>query len=431
MLEVGRGGCSQAQYQAHFSLWAMLKAPLILGNDLRALQPSPADPTFRIISNKAVIAVNQDALGWQARRVWSSADAYSRGEQGAAPTHVLTGRCAAQAQATQLPADTPAPHTDRPQDQEWQLDADGLLRHVDNPDLCLVEGPGRTHSNELSAGEAEDGGSPGKRVYAPSGKVDRSNLAEAALAAWEAFEAQHGPAHGPGGRSVSLGACGPTATRWAVGSGTGGNVVSQASGLCLEVATAEEQALAQGTRVQTGPCRELVSSHYSQGAFDFNVRESQSWVAPSGWHSGSGSGSHQASGNDGTDGDGGAHSSVVLSLYQRQCLTVEHDAQPSTHEAYVTALSDGSAVLMLLNTTPLPTEMAVPVAKINMGLEGSGFQLKSRRSYTLTDLWKEESDSSDRTLTGLSADGSTEATSAIKALVGGGAVRMFKITPKD
>ena len=61
MLEVGNG-MSVNEDRAHFSLWAMLNAPLILGNDLRNM----TEETKAIILNKEVIAVNQDPLGVQA-----------------------------------------------------------------------------------------------------------------------------------------------------------------------------------------------------------------------------------------------------------------------------------------------------------------------------------------------------------------------------
>ena len=69
MLEVGNGGLTAAEERAHFSLWAALKAPLILGCDLTRATAA----VLQIISNPEVIAVNQDALGAPARRVWSSA----------------------------------------------------------------------------------------------------------------------------------------------------------------------------------------------------------------------------------------------------------------------------------------------------------------------------------------------------------------------
>jgi len=65
MLEVGNGGMTTNEYRAHFSLWAILAAPLIAGNDLRSMSPEIKE----ILTNREVIAVNQDALGHQASRV--------------------------------------------------------------------------------------------------------------------------------------------------------------------------------------------------------------------------------------------------------------------------------------------------------------------------------------------------------------------------
>jgi len=65
MLEVGNGGMTNVEYRAHFSLWAMLAAPLIAGNDLRNMSPDVRE----ILTNKEVIAVDQDELGQQGRRV--------------------------------------------------------------------------------------------------------------------------------------------------------------------------------------------------------------------------------------------------------------------------------------------------------------------------------------------------------------------------
>lgn len=70
MLEVGNGGMSETEYRAHFSLWAMMAAPLIAGNDLKTMSPS----TRAILLNREVIAVDQDALGRQGRRVWKDKD---------------------------------------------------------------------------------------------------------------------------------------------------------------------------------------------------------------------------------------------------------------------------------------------------------------------------------------------------------------------
>jgi alpha-galactosidase len=69
MLEVGNGGMSLAEYQSQFSLWAEMAAPLIAGNDLTAMSAG----TRGILTNLAVIAVDQDPLGRQGYPISSSA----------------------------------------------------------------------------------------------------------------------------------------------------------------------------------------------------------------------------------------------------------------------------------------------------------------------------------------------------------------------
>ena len=60
MLEVGNG-MVENEDRAHFSMWAMLAAPLIAGNDIRKMSAS----TKAILTDKDVIAVNQDKAGIQ------------------------------------------------------------------------------------------------------------------------------------------------------------------------------------------------------------------------------------------------------------------------------------------------------------------------------------------------------------------------------
>ncbi|MFD8497527.1 carbohydrate-binding protein [Amycolatopsis sp. NPDC059657] len=62
MLEVGNGGMTPTEYRTHFSLWAVMAAPLLIGSDLRKVN----DDTFKILENKDVIDVDQDKLGKQA-----------------------------------------------------------------------------------------------------------------------------------------------------------------------------------------------------------------------------------------------------------------------------------------------------------------------------------------------------------------------------
>lgn len=73
MLEVGNGGMTKDEYIIHFSLWAISKAPLLLGCDVRNLTKETMD----IIGNKEVIAINQDPLGVQAKKVRTDVEVWT------------------------------------------------------------------------------------------------------------------------------------------------------------------------------------------------------------------------------------------------------------------------------------------------------------------------------------------------------------------
>ena len=70
MLEVGNGGMTDGEYRAHFSLWAMLAAPLMAGNDIANMD----EGTKAILLNHEIIAIDQDPLGKQASRVVKDGD---------------------------------------------------------------------------------------------------------------------------------------------------------------------------------------------------------------------------------------------------------------------------------------------------------------------------------------------------------------------
>ena len=65
-LEVGNGGMNYEEQKSHFSMWALMAAPLMAGNDLTKM----SEETKNILLNREVIAVNQDALGKAGDRVW-------------------------------------------------------------------------------------------------------------------------------------------------------------------------------------------------------------------------------------------------------------------------------------------------------------------------------------------------------------------------
>ncbi len=74
MLEVGNGNLTFDENKSHFTLWSMMAAPLILGNDIRSFIKEDGtvdkdNKVLQILTNKEVIAVNQDKLGIQCKRI--------------------------------------------------------------------------------------------------------------------------------------------------------------------------------------------------------------------------------------------------------------------------------------------------------------------------------------------------------------------------
>ena len=72
MLMVGMKGLTPEMNKTHFTMWCMMNAPLMLGLDLRRVLKG--DELYNIISNKDLIDLNQDVLGVQAKRIWTSYD---------------------------------------------------------------------------------------------------------------------------------------------------------------------------------------------------------------------------------------------------------------------------------------------------------------------------------------------------------------------
>lgn len=68
-LQVGRG-MTYEEDKLHFTMWCMLNSPLVLSGDLRKI----SDQTLSIVTNREVIALDQDLLGYQARRIKDDGD---------------------------------------------------------------------------------------------------------------------------------------------------------------------------------------------------------------------------------------------------------------------------------------------------------------------------------------------------------------------
>ncbi|KAI1846586.1 hypothetical protein JX265_009110 [Neoarthrinium moseri] len=87
MLEVGQGGMTDEEYKAHFALWAALKSPLFLGNDLRDMPAS----ALTIINNPAILALSQDPHGRSVTRVRRDVQGVAKDEWGMGETQVWSG----------------------------------------------------------------------------------------------------------------------------------------------------------------------------------------------------------------------------------------------------------------------------------------------------------------------------------------------------
>lgn len=238
MLEVGNGGCSFEEYKTHFSFWAMLKAPLIVGNDVRAMTKD--DEAYAILSNAEVIAVDQDSLGWQARRIWSDRSEHHPVFSGRGDRLIAT-KCA-RSNAGQSQQDALL-------DQQWTWQQDGtIVSHATG--LCLAE-----RAELAASGEEED--------LLRSFEGAASSLSELDFSLGE-------------GR-VTTDVC-ANATRWDLAQRSGGALVSRESGRCLEVAANPIVIFTDGKRVRTAPCMPEVL-HDKKFV---NIREHQGWTQPSG-----------------------------------------------------------------------------------------------------------------------------------------------------
>ncbi len=123
-LEVGNSGMTADEQKTHFSLWAMLAAPLIAGNDLAAM----TEETKSILMNREVIAVNQDALGREGERAYAEGplEVWSKPLEGGAMAVALFNRTTGAARMTL-----------RLKDAGWQgrATARDLWRHEDAGEL--------------------------------------------------------------------------------------------------------------------------------------------------------------------------------------------------------------------------------------------------------------------------------------------------------
>jgi len=289
MLEIGNGKCSDDEYRTHFGLWAMLKAPLIIGNDIRTMAADSV--ALQIYSNKEILAVSQDPLGAQGRIMYS--DATTILEKLNYGDRLIATKCATGAAGQ---------YEDKPIDQQWSYQADGTIKSASTGRCLLEQAPLKDLAH-----------------------LDNFNFTV-------------------GLQAVTTADC-SVATKWDQNQLTGGAITSRSTGLCLEVAKLEYLPIIQGKRIQTAPCQSIRRD-------EWDVREHQSWTTPNG---------------------------VLRNLYQRQCLTVDHDAFPGlTEEVWAAPLADGSTAVLLVNKGRITKNMELTVDMVG---------LDATKTYRMRDLW--------------------------------------------
>ena len=115
MLEVGNGGMTIEEYKVHFGLWALSKAPLLIGCDIINMSKETQD----ILTNPEVIAINQDSLGIQGRKIkQTKVDLPKNYEYDLIPKEVEVAECNGR------------------KEQKWYINEDGSIRN-NNENLCL------------------------------------------------------------------------------------------------------------------------------------------------------------------------------------------------------------------------------------------------------------------------------------------------------
>ena len=149
MLEVGNGGMNADEYRTHFSLWCMLAAPLMAGNDLRGM----SQETRAILTNREVIAIDQDGLGKEAALISAVGGVEACG-RGRWPTGGSLSPCSTATRRAPCPA-SPGPPL------AWKAAPAALPGHFGR---TRIVAPGQTGYNACRAGPRGHRVSPEMRM---------------------------------------------------------------------------------------------------------------------------------------------------------------------------------------------------------------------------------------------------------------------------
>ena len=152
MLEVGNGGMSTIEYRTHFSLWAISKAPLLIGCDITNMTKE----TFAILSNKEVIEINQDKLGEQGHKIKVTNVTQNNIEEKISESFLELVEC-----------------NDKIQ-QKWYLREDGSISN-NNEDFCIEVKTGLKKGDQIYSLKCKD--IPGQKwTYSKEDKTIKSKL---------------------------------------------------------------------------------------------------------------------------------------------------------------------------------------------------------------------------------------------------------------
>ncbi len=139
MLEIGNGNMTDTEYVTHFSLWSISKAPLIIGCDVTKMSAA----TLSTLTNPEVIAVNQDPLGVQGKKV-----AFASSQSPNASSGIIVTNCSSSSSID-------------PRRRQWTYNTqDGSIRSLFNGrcvsiQYCKVHPPGYLILDDCHIGDPQ------------------------------------------------------------------------------------------------------------------------------------------------------------------------------------------------------------------------------------------------------------------------------------
>ncbi|KAM3574912.1 hypothetical protein VYU27_003138 [Nannochloropsis oceanica] len=461
MLEVGNGGMSGEEYRSHMSLWCVMKAPLLIGCDLKGLEIG--GEILNLLGNEEVLSVNQDALGRQARRVWSSALEGGRGGmEGMGVKSAIMVPCerTEEGEGDDVDAVFWAVEPAAEEVVKMKVDKGGVptataaldtrareaevvtlrLLAKDGGDadlsLCLaVADQGLDEKQGLEMGEEEEEEEGDVAAISRSmllrgsagGEEDKATTAKKA-------EVVSFPDTGMGvalepcvcfPSSVSSSSAAATRQQWL----RDGSMLMPVTAphLCLSVVRSTLNIL------NTGIAIELVACNETREVQQWTIKEKTTTVVNERgkdigkWGDQAGGLMTENMGEISPDFSQSSSSSsalpqLLINNWQQQCLAPETDAPPGAQEIWMGPLSDNAVVVLLFNRSPVANRISARWSDLGLvkgGREGGGGEdEKEKVIYDVRDLWARKTLSTEAVREGI-----------MEWEVPGHGVALFKLTP--